>query len=67
MRKALVVLLGTFLLASPAALAKSSKSRSHSSKPKSSAGHGRTYVHGYTKRDGTVVSPHTRNAPHKKK
>lgn len=61
MRSACRVILGLCLfLCAGAALAQKSHSSSHSSH---TSGPGTAYVHGYTRKDGTHVSPHHRGAP----
>ena len=61
MRSACRVILGLCLfLCAGATLAQKSHSSSHLSH---SSGSGSTHVHGYTRNDGTYVSPHYRGAP----
>ncbi len=64
MRTACRVILGLWLLlCAGTALAQKSHSSSHSSHSSHSSGSHSIYVHGYTRKDGTYVSPHYRSAP----
>ena len=70
MRSACRAILGLWIfLCAGAALAQQghssshSSGSSHSSYSSHSSGTGSVYVHGYTRKDGTYVSPHYRGAP----
>jgi len=64
MRAACRVILSLWLLlCAGAAVAQKSHSSSHSSHLSHISGSGSVYVHGYTRKDGSFVSPHYRSAP----